>query len=72
MATGSGSLGPQVGTAFPPKRNFIVTSRFATYKVGRFVKRWGLLPHRGEAQESENGEERGGHELMIREFRAAG
>jgi len=26
---------PQVGTAFPPKRNFIVTPRFATYKVGR-------------------------------------
>ena len=25
---------PQVGTAFPPKRNFIVTPRFATYKVG--------------------------------------
>jgi len=33
-ATGSGSLRPQVGTAFPPKRNFIVTPRFATYKVG--------------------------------------
>lgn len=25
---------PQVGTAFPPRRNFIVTPRFATYKVG--------------------------------------
>jgi hypothetical protein len=23
-----------VGTAFPPKRSFIVTPRFATYKVG--------------------------------------
>ena len=23
-----------MGTAFPPKRNFIVTLRFATYKVG--------------------------------------
>ena len=34
-ATGSGSLRPQVVTASPPKRNFIVTPRFATYKVGR-------------------------------------
>ena len=33
-ATGSGSPRPQVGTAFPPKRNFIVTPRFATYKMG--------------------------------------
>jgi predicted ArsR family transcriptional regulator len=32
-ATGSGLLRPQVGTASPPKRNPIVTPRFATYKV---------------------------------------
>jgi hypothetical protein len=33
-ATGSGLLRPQVGTAFPPKRNYIVPQRFSLACLG--------------------------------------